>query len=88
MNPQYQKNTQRSYYSLARVFFLFPFIMIGGTFLGKKLEQQFQLDGPIYFFLAVLVVSLIGWLYIAYEYKRIKAAWKSSSDIPSDTSSS
>ncbi|MBP9761428.1 MAG: hypothetical protein KBD15_04290 [Candidatus Magasanikbacteria bacterium] len=76
MDPEYKKNTAKSYYALARVLILFPFFMIVGSFGGRYIQEKFGLHHPLYFLLSIVIVSVIGWGYVIFEYKKIKSSWK------------
>ena len=63
----------RSFTPLIRVLLVFPFIIILGSLFGKKVTEAFELTDPVYFLAFVGISTILGWVYVWYEYKRTRA---------------
>lgn len=63
---------QRSFAPLYRVLIIFPLIIIGWTFLLNEFIDAYELSHPGYFLGAVALSTVLGWVYVIAEYKRLK----------------
>lgn len=63
---------QRSFAPLYRVLIVFPLIIITSSFIVKEVIDAQGLEHPAYFLAGVAMSSAFGWIYVAYEYKRLK----------------
>lgn len=63
---------QRSFAPIIRVLIIFPVIIISSSFVGKLIVDMYELPQPGSFLAFVGLATVLGWVYVGYEYKRTR----------------